>query len=127
MDAGDPSPDKRAELELTELTVAGRGVRMVGVPIGTDEPKNMTFIAEVVATGEAAKLMLRMLVKIGGGAGQLADYAAASASTGLTFLLRTLPPSSIPHDAEDFEALLEWALASTIAGEEADKVRFCEP
>lgn len=89
MEAGDLSTDQHAELDRGEHTGAGRGMMMVGVPIGTDE--NCKEFATEVAMGEAAALLI-MLVKI-------EDVQASfnimhlSASSRLTFLLHTPSPT----------------------------------
>lgn len=45
-----------------------------------------------------------------------------SASTPLTFMLRPLPPSLTSRAAENIGNLLEWALASMLAGEGPGRV-----
>lgn len=83
---------------------------MLGVPMGTDEYHN--DFANEVATGEAVEL-LRMLVNL---EDAQASFLRLSASSRSPFLLHTLPPEITTRAAEDFDALLEWALVSMIKG-----------
>lgn len=62
MDDGDLSADQRAELELTELTVTGRGMRRVGMPMEADG--HQKDFATQAATGEKAAELLRTTTKI---------------------------------------------------------------
>lgn len=55
VDAEDISADQRAELERTELTKAGRGMKMVEVSIRIDE--NQKDFATEVAMGEGTELL----------------------------------------------------------------------
>lgn len=61
-DDGDLSADQRLKLELAELTVAGRGMRRAGVPIGADGHRK--DFATQAATGEEAAELLRTSTKI---------------------------------------------------------------
>ena len=102
-------------MELTGLAVVGQGMRVVGVPVGTEQFQP-NFVQEVVY-GEPAKLVRALVL--------LEDAQASfqilrlSAVSRLSYLLRTVPPSIIHQAAAGYDALVEWALASIIAGDGA--------
>lgn len=50
-----------------------------------------------------------------------------SAITRITFLLCTLPPSVTRNATEEYDALMDWALASVIAGEGAGAAGLGSP
>lgn len=100
-----------------------RGLRVVGVPIGADWIQN--DFAREVTMGKPAEL-LRVLVKMEDAQASF-QIMRLSASTRLTFLLRPLPLSSTARAAGNFNAFLEWALVSMIAGEGANKVGLVRP
>lgn len=123
MEAGGLPVNQRAELERMQVTAAGRGMRMVGVPIGTDEYQK--YFATEVAMVETAKL-LRMLVKMENVPTSF-QVVLQSEYTLLTFLLQTLPPSSTTGAAEKFDTALEWSLASMIVRDGAAKLQLASP
>ena len=102
-------------MDNTGLTVVLQGMRVVEVPVGTEQFKH-DFLQEAV-NGEPAELV-RALVPI-------EDVQASfqilrlSATSRLSHLLRTVPPSITYQAAANYDALLEWALASVIAGDGA--------
>ena len=89
-------------------------MRIVEVPVGTERFQR-DFLQEAV-NGESAELV-RAIV-------QMEDAQASfqilrlSATSRLSHLLRTVPPSITCQAAENYDALVEWALASIIAGDE---------
>ena len=96
------------------LTVVGQGMRVVGIPVGTEEFKQ-DFVKGAV-NGEPAELV-RALVPM--------DDAQASfqilrlSEVSRLSHLRTVPPSITQEASRHFYALIEWALASNIAGDGA--------
>ena len=87
----------------------------MGVPVGTEHFQR-DFLQEVV-NGEPADLV-RALVPM--------EDAQASfqilrlfATTRLSHLLQTVPPSITYQAVANYDALVEWALASIIAGDGA--------
>ena len=107
--------EQRVAMDTTGLTVVRQEMRVVGVPVGTEQFQR-DFLQEAV-NGEQAELV-RALV--------LMDDAQASfqilrlsATSRLSHLLRTVPLSITGQAAENYDALVEWALASIIAGDGA--------
>ena len=88
------------------LTVVRQGMRVVGVPVGTEH-----------FHGEQAEL-LRALVPMEDAQASF-QILRLSAASRLSHLLRTVPPSITFQAAVDYDALVEWALASIITGDEA--------
>ena len=100
-----------------------QGMRKVGVPEGTEQFKR-DFLQEVV-NGEAAELVRALLpMKDAQMSFQILRLSAASR---LSRLLHTVPPSIICQVAADYDALVEWALASIIAGDGAATARLPTP
>lgn len=90
-------------------------MRVAGVPVGT-ETLQRQFAAEAMR-GDPAEL-LRTLVPIEDA--QAAFQIMRSSTVFLmTLLLRALPFSVARAAAEEYDALLEWALASVITGQGA--------
>ena len=103
--------EHRVAMDTTGLTVVRQGMRAVGVPVGTEQFQR-DFLQEAV-NGEPAELV-RALVP-------MEDVHASfhilrlSATSRLSHLLRTVPPSITCQAAANHDALVEWALASIIA------------
>ena len=85
--------EQREAMDITGLTVVRQGMRVVGVPVGTEQFQR-DFLQEAV-NGEPAD------------------------TSRLSHLLRTVPPSITCQAAANYDALVEWALASIIAGDGA--------
>ena len=107
--------ERRTAIDDTELTVVPQQMRVVGVPVGTEHFKR-DFLQEVV-NGEPAELV-RGLVSMEDAQASF-QTLRLSAAPRLSHLLRTVPPSITYQAAADYEALVEWALASIIAGDGA--------
>ena len=104
--------EQRVAIDTTGLTVVRQGMRVVGVPVGTEQFQRY-FLQEAVY-GEPAELV-RALVPMGDAQASfkiLRLYATAR----LSHLLRTVPPSIPCQAAANYDALVEWALASIVAG-----------
>ena len=100
-------------MDTTGLTVVRQGMRVVGVPVGTEQFQR-DFLQEAV-NGEPAEIVRAVSM----------DDAQAnfpiwrlSATSRLSHLLRTVPPSIACKAASNYDALVEWALASIIAATE---------
>ena len=106
---------QQAEMVATQLTVVGRGMRVVGVPVGTADYQRESV--ETAMREDPAEL-LRALVPMEDAQASF-QIMRLSAVTRMTFLLRALPPSVTRDAAKEYDAMLEWALASVIAGEGA--------
>ena len=91
------------------------GDRVVGLPVGTEQFQR-DFLQEAV-NGELAKLV-RALVPMED-AQAIFQILRLSATSRLSHLLRTVPPSITCQAAANYDALVEWALASIIAGDRA--------
>ena len=104
--------EQRVAMDTTGLTVVRPGMGVVGVPVGTEQFQR-DFLQEAV-NGEPAELV-RALVP-------MEDVQASfqilrlSATSRLSHLLRTVPPFITCQAAVNYDALVEWALASIIAG-----------
>ena len=107
--------EQRVAMDTTGLTVVRQGMRVVGVPVGTEQFQR-DFLQEAV-NGEPAELV-RALVP-------MEDVQASfhilrlSATSRLSHLLQTVPPSITCQAAANYDALVEWALTSIIAGDGA--------
>lgn len=102
--SGDLTADQGAELEWTEPTVDGRGIRMVVIrTLGMDEYFT-GFAAEETIRGAAE--LPRMLAKIENVQASF-QIMRPSTSSRTTLLLCTLPPKNITRAAQDFDALLK--------------------
>ena len=102
-------------MDNTGLKVVRQGMRVVGVPVGTKQFKRDFF--QDAINGEPAELV-RALVPAEEAQASV-QVLRLSAASRLSHLLRTVPPSIICQAAANYGALVEWALASIIAGDEA--------
>ena len=102
-------------MDSTGLTVVRQGIRVVGVPVGTEQFQR-DFLQEA-ANGEPAELV-RTLVPMEDAQVSF-QILHLSATSRLSHLLRTVPPSITCQAAANYDALVEWALASIIAGDGA--------
>ena len=108
--------EQRVAMDTTGLTVVRQGMRVVGVPVGTEQFER-DFLQEAV-NGEPAELV-RALVPMEDAQASF-QILRLSATSRLSHLLRTVPPSIITcQAAANYDALVEWALASIIAGDGA--------
>ena len=105
-------------MDTTELTVVRQGMRVVGVPDGTEQFQR-DFLQEAVNV-EPAELV-RALVPMEDAQASF-QILRLSATSRLSHLLRTVPRSITCQAAANYDALVEWALASTIAGDGAAAV-----
>ena len=110
-------------MDTTGLTVVRQGMRVVGVPVGTEQFQR-DFLQEAV-NGEPAELV-RALVPMES-ARAIFQILRLSATSRLSHLLRTVPPSITYRAAANYDALVEWALASIIAGDGAAAVGLPTP
>ena len=85
-------------MELTGLAVVGQGMKVVGVPVGTEQFQR-DFVQEVVY-GEPAKLV-RVLVPMEDAQASF-QILRLSAVFRLSYLLRTVPPSIMRQAAACF-------------------------
>ena len=102
-------------MDTTGLTVVRQGMRVVGVPVGTEQFQR-DFLQEAV-NGEPAELV-RALVPMEDAQASF-QILRLCATSRLSHLLRTVPPSITCRAAANYDALVEWALASIIAGDGA--------
>ena len=102
-------------MDTTGLTVVRQGMRVVGVPIGTEQFQR-DFLQEAV-NGEPAELV-RVLVPVEDAQASF-QILRLSATSRLSHLLQTVPPSILCQATANYDALVEWALASIIAGDGA--------
>ena len=107
--------EQRVAMDTTGLTVVRQGMRVVGVPVGTEQFQR-DFLQEAV-NGELAELV-RALVPMEDAQASF-QILRLSATSRLSHLLRTVPPSIKCQAAANYDALVEWALASIIAGDGA--------
>ena len=108
--------EQRVAMDTTGgLTVVRQGMRVVGVPVGTEQFQR-DFLQEAV-NGEPAELV-RALVPMEDAQASF-QILRLSATSRLSHLLRTVPPSITCQAAANYDALVEWALASIIAGDGA--------
>ena len=107
--------EQRVAMDTTGLTVVRRGMRVVAVPVGTEQFQR-GFLLEAV-NGDPAELV-RALVPIEDAQASF-QILRLSATSCLSHLLRTVPPSITCQAAANYDALVEWALASIIAGDGA--------
>ena len=102
-------------MDTPGLTVVRQGIRVVGVPVGTKQFQR-DFLQEV-ADGEPAELM-RALVPMEDSQASFQVFRL-SATSRLSHLLRTFPPSMTCQAAANYDALVEWSLSYIIAGDGA--------
>ena len=115
--------EQRVAMDTTGLTVVRQGMRVVGVPVGTEQfPRD--FLQDAV-NGEPAELV-RALVSVEDAQASF-QILRLSATSRLSHLLRTVPPSIMCQAAANYDALVEWALASIIAGDGAVAVGLPTP
>ena len=107
--------EQRVAMDTTGLTVVLQGMRVVGVPVGTEQFQR-DFLQEVV-NGEPAELV-RALVPMQDAQANF-QILRLPATSRLSRMLRTVPPSITCQAAASYDALLEWALASILAGDGA--------
>ena len=107
--------EQRGAMDNTGLTVVRQGMRVVGVSVGTERFQR-DFLQEAV-NGEPAELV-RALVPIEDAQASF-QFLRLSATCRLSHLLRTVPPSITYQATANYDALMEWALAFNIAGDEA--------
>ena len=102
-------------MDSTGLTVVRQGMRVVGVPVGTEQLQRDSL--QETANGEPAELV-RTLVPMEDAQVSF-QVLHLSATSRLSHLLRTVPPSITCQAAANYDALVERALASIIAGDGA--------
>ena len=107
--------EQRVAIDTTGLTVVRQGMRVVGVPVGTEQFQR-DFLKEAV-NGEPAELV-RALAPMEDAQASF-QILRLSATSRLSHLLRTVPPSITGQAAANYDALVEWAMASIIAGDGA--------
>ena len=107
--------EQREAMDITGLTVVRQGMRVVGVPVGTEQFQR-DFLQDAV-NGKPAELV-RALVPMEDAQASF-QILRLSATSRLSHLLRTVPPSITCQAAANYDALVEWALASIIAGDGA--------
>ena len=107
--------EQRVAMDTTGLTVVRQGMRVVGVPVETEQFQR-DFLQEAV-DGEPAELV-RALVPIEDAQVSF-QILRLSATSRLSHLLRTVPPSIKCQAASNYDALVEWPLASIKAGDGA--------
>ena len=115
--------EQRMAMDTTGLTVVRQGMRVVGVPVGTEQFQR-DFLQKAV-NGEPTELV-RALVPMEGAQASF-QMLRLSATSRLSPLLRTVPPSITCQAAANYDALVEWALASIIAGDEAAAAGLSTP
>ena len=115
--------EQRVAGDTTGLTVVRPKMRIVGVPVGTEQFQR-DFLQEAV-NGEPAELV-RALVPMEGAQASF-QVLRLSATSRLSHLLRTVPPSITCQAAANYDALVEWALAFIIAGDGAAAVGLPTP
>ena len=107
--------EQQVAMDTIGLTVARQRTRVVGVPVGTEQFQR-DFLQETVS-GELTELV-RALVPMEDAQASF-QILRLSATSRLSHLLRTVPPSITCQAAANYDALVEWALASIIAGDGA--------
>ena len=114
--------EQRVAMDTTGLTVV-QGMRVVGVPVGTEQFQR-DFLQEAV-NGEPAELVRKLV--------PMEDTQASfqilrlPATSRLSHLLRTVPPTITCQAAANYDALVEWSLASIIAGDGAATAELPTP
>ena len=109
--------EQRVAADSTGIMVVRQGRRVVGVPVGTEQFQR-EFLQEAV-NGEPAELV-RALVPLEDTQARFQVFRL-SATSRLSHL-RTVPPSITCQAAANYDALVECALASIIAGDGAAAV-----
>ena len=106
---------QRVAMDTTRLKVVRQRMRVVGVPVGTEQFQR-DFLQEVV--NEEPSELVRALVPMED-AQASCKILRLSATSRLSHLLRTVPPSITCQAAANYNALVEWALAFIRAGDGA--------
>ena len=107
--------EQRVAMDTTGLTVVRQRMRVVGVPVGKEQ-FHCDFLQDAV-NGEPAELV-RALVLMEDAQASF-QILRLSATSRLSHLLQTVPPSITCQAADNHDALVEWTLASFIAGDGA--------
>ena len=107
--------EQRVAMDTTGLTVVRQGMRVVGVSVGTEQFQR-DFLQEAV-NGEPAEFV-RALVPMEDAQASF-QILRLSVTSRLSHLLQTVPPSITCQSEANYGALVEWALASIIAGDGA--------
>ena len=107
--------EQRVALDTTGPTVGRQGMRVVGVPVGTGQFQ--CDFSQKAVNGEPAELV-RALVPMEEPQASF-QILRLSATSCLSHLLRTVSPSITCQAAANYDALVEWALGSIIAGDGA--------
>ena len=115
--------EQRVAMDTTGLTVVRQGTRVVGVPLGTEQFQR-DFLQEAV-NGEPVELV-RALVPMEDAQASF-QILRLSVTSRLSHFLRTVPPSITGQAAANYDALVEWALASVIAGDRAAEEELPTP
>ena len=110
-------------MDTTGLTVVRQGMKVVGVPVGT-EMFQRDYLQEAV-NRESAELV-RVLVPMEDTQASF-QILRLSATSRLSHLLRTIPHSITCEAEANYDPLVEWALASIIAGDGAAAVGLPMP
>lgn len=92
-----------------------KGIRIVGLPISTRDYQRR-YISDLVRKEPAA---LVSVLAPSEGTQARHQILHLSATSKLPFLLKILLPEVTRQIAEEYNTLIEWGLASTIAGERA--------
>ena len=104
--------EQRVAMNTKGLTVVRQGMRVVEIPVGTEQFKR-DFLQEEV-NGEPAEIV-RALVPMEDAQASF-QILRLSATSRLSHLLRTVPPFITCQAAANYDALVEWTLVSIIAG-----------
>ena len=96
--------EQRVVIDTTGLTVVRQGIRVVGVPVGTEQFER-NFLQEAFI-GEPAELV-RALVPMKDAQASF-QILRLFATSRLSHLLRTVPPPITCQAAANYDALVEW-------------------
>ena len=100
--------EQRVAMDTTGLTVVRQGMRVVRVPFGTEQFQRDSL--QEAVSGEPAEIM-RALVPMEDAQANFSIWRL-SATPRLSYLLRKVPPPITCQAAANYDALVEWALAS---------------
>ena len=112
---GQLTEEQRVVMDSTGLTVVAQGMRVVRVPVGTTQFQR-DFLREAVS-GEPVELV-RALDPMEDAQASF-QFLRLSATSPVSHLFWTVLPSITCQAAANSDALVEWALASIIAGDGA--------
>ena len=112
--------EQRVAMDTTGLTMVRQGMRVVGVPVGTEQFQRDLLLEAV--NREPAEIV-RALVPMEDAQVNFPIWRL-SATSRLSHLPRTVPPSITCQAATNYDALVEWALASILAGDGAAAARL---